>query len=170
MSKITTLEMECVLSDFFDKRRNLIVPNVSWGMFNYELDLVVLSSSGYATEIEIKISKADLKKDKEKRHEHENVMIKNLYFAIPDHMDIKFALENIPERAGLLVVVENTTRRRNKYSVRGVRSPVSASKPYRWTDEDRYKLARLGALRIWRLKEKIIKLKSGGWHEKYNTF
>ena len=47
--------------NFFNYRANLIVPNISWGLGLHECDLLVLTSSGYATEIEIKVSKADLK-------------------------------------------------------------------------------------------------------------
>ena len=53
-----TIEMEVALMKHFGIRQNIIVPNVSWSFLNYEADLVVLTKSNYATEIEIKISKA----------------------------------------------------------------------------------------------------------------
>jgi len=179
MKKITTLEMECVLARNFDRRTNLIVPNVSWGMFHYELDLVVLTPSGYATEIEIKVSKSDLKKDKEKFHNHENDMIKTLYFAIPEYIDSDFALTQIPYHAGLLVVYEveigsyQDVKSTEEYSkilsgeieipkkiikrVKEIKKPVIKNNPYKWNDKERYELSRLGSLRIWGLKEKLIK-------------
>ncbi len=67
MTKITTPEMECALAAFFDSRANLIVPRVHWGMADlHECDLLMVSKVGYVTEIEIKITRADLKKDAEK--------------------------------------------------------------------------------------------------------
>ena len=63
--KITTLEMETLLMNHFNYLQNIIVPNVSNGIFHkehgwlHECDLLVLSKANYATEIEIKISKAD---------------------------------------------------------------------------------------------------------------
>ena len=68
--KITTPEMECRLADYFGYRKNLIVPNVYWGLDMHECDLLVLSQAGYATEIEIKISIADLRADAKKVHGH----------------------------------------------------------------------------------------------------
>lgn len=64
--KITTLDMEIVLMEYFGVNRNIIVPNVSWGLNLHECDLLIFSKSGYATEVEIKISKQDLLKDKNK--------------------------------------------------------------------------------------------------------
>lgn len=63
---MTTLEMEIALMRELNIRKNIIVPNVSFGMYFkgygalHECDLLCLSKSGYATEIEIKIIKSDL--------------------------------------------------------------------------------------------------------------
>ena len=73
MKKTTTLEMEVHLSSFLNFRTNIVVPNVSWGMFSHECDLIRLTPSGYCSEIEIKVSLADLKKDQEKRHNNVDV-------------------------------------------------------------------------------------------------
>ena len=66
--KITTLEMEIAVMRWLGIRQNLVVPNVSWGLLNYEADVVSLTPSGYATEVEIKVSKADLLADFKKGH------------------------------------------------------------------------------------------------------
>ena len=39
MNYETTAEMELAVVRHFNARKNVIVPNVSWGMFPYELDL-----------------------------------------------------------------------------------------------------------------------------------
>lgn len=152
---MTTLEMEVALMKHFDVRRNLIVPNVSFGMRSkeygslHECDLLVLSKSNYATEIEIKVSKSDLLKDFEKGHGHDHNLIKNLYYAVPSHLQ-EIALEVIPKRSGLLVVDDR---------VKQVKSPISRSNCIKWSDKDRLNLMRLGCMRIFTLKKNVLKLK-----------
>src|SRR5690606_3456699 len=95
-------EVEMAVVNYFGSRQHLIVPNVSWGFgLNYEADLVVVTKAGYAKEIEIKVSRADLLKDKEKKHNHDCSKFKELYFAIPERL-LKDK-EHIPERAGIIV-------------------------------------------------------------------
>lgn len=149
--QITTAEMEIALATYFDYRRNLIVPNISWGLFLHECDLLILTKSGYAYEVEIKVSKADLIKDKEKEHGHKSNRIKFLYFAIPDYLLPH--REHIPKRAGIISII---THGHSKGVCQIVRPPVVNSM-YRFTDEERYQVARLGAIRIWGLKIKIQK-------------
>lgn len=140
---------------YLDFRRNLIVPNVSWGMFYYECDLVSLTPAGYATEIEIKVSKADLKKDKEKRHNHDDWHFKYLYFAVPDYLEDCVA-EHIPERAGIIIVSEKKSNYYGSYyTCKVIRKPRARQNPYCFTDKDRFKLARLGAIRIYGMKKAI---------------
>ncbi len=59
---VSTIEMEIALQDHLSTSSNIIAPNVRHGMFTHECDLAVISKAGYCTEIEIKISAADLKK------------------------------------------------------------------------------------------------------------
>mgnify|MGYP001562620441 CR=1 FL=1 len=147
---LTCLEIECAVIDYFNPRVNLIVPNVSWGMFNYELDLLVLTPSGFAYEIEIKTNRADLIRDKGKLHGHRNSKIARLYFAIPKamHKDI----EHIPEHAGIIEVHDGSPLERGDCEI------IRESKKntdYVFTDKERYKIARLGTLRILGLKKTI---------------
>jgi hypothetical protein len=153
--------MEVAVSGYFSPRQNLIVPNVSWGMFRHEVDLCVLSPAGYASEIEIKVSRSDLIKDKEKRHGHDEPMIKYLYFAIPVHLEKD--IDHIPERAGVLIVEWNEPWK--MYGSRKVEGWWSCKKKRnakiqynrKWTDHERNSLLRLGAMRIWGLKTKLSK-------------
>ena len=161
--KPKTLDIEIAVSSYFGIRQNTIVPNLFWSMFNYELDLCVLSKSGYATEVEIKASRQDLIKDREKPHGHHNEMIKYLYFAIPYHL-LK-DIEHIPERAGILVVEYQeawesyTYKRKAFFSCTRFREP-KLNYNYRWTDTDRRKLLRLAAMRTWTLKRQLQKARS----------
>lgn len=147
-----TIEMEIALMDHFNIRQNIIVPNLSWSFLNHEADIVSLSKSGYATEIEIKVSKADLKKDKEKNHCHESDMIKYLFFAVPSELK-EFALTEIPERAGLLEIIQYGEASR-KY-VKQIRPPALNKNHRKWTPNERARLAELGCMRILGLKKKV---------------
>ena len=53
---LNTADMEIAIAEWVGTRTHLVVPNVSYGMYVHECDLFVLSKSGYATEIEIKIT------------------------------------------------------------------------------------------------------------------
>jgi len=154
MNKITTIDMELVLVNHFKPRTKLIVPNVSWGLGVHECDLLILSQTGYATEVEIKVSSYDLVKDKKKWHRHDSPKIKYLYFAIPYY--IEELIDKIPDRAGVIVVRKSNYN--GKLFCDIVRKPKIHSR-YKFSEEEKYKLARLGALRIWTLKQNIQKLK-----------
>ena len=165
--KITTLDIEIAVAQFLDLRANLIVPNVSWGMELHECDLLIATKNRYLWEIEIKISKADLVKDKGKRHGHYDERIKRLYFAIPD--TLIGHIDHVPDRAGIIVVdteqlLDYRSNNRNvkmyRYCCDTIKEPQQASGK-KMTDAEYLKLARLGAMRVWALKNKIQKLKEG---------
>ena len=153
VNKITTPEMEVVIADYFNYRTNIIVPRVSWGAFVHECDLLVLTKANYAIEVEIKIDKYDLKKDILKRHSHNDEKIKKVYMAIPIYLCNE--LELIPKHFGILIVKDHPYIN-NSLHVKKIREAKTAH-DYKWTDEQKFNLARLGAMRIWRLSEKLNK-------------
>lgn len=162
MNYETAKEIEIAISDWFGIVNHIIVPNVSWGMFRYECDLVALSSSNYAYEIEIKISKYDLFKDRLKRHNHDDWRIRKLWFAIPEKLSvIQECIQAIPDRSGILVVQKNG-------HVTELRQPKINESAQPLSDTDRFKLARLGTMRIWRLKKALLKLESLSMMEDYS--
>ena len=65
------------LSPFYI-RSHIVVPNVSYGLgFNHELDLLSISTPAHiGTEIEIKVSVSDLKRDAKKKHPHKDHRIR----------------------------------------------------------------------------------------------
>ena len=150
---ITTLEMEVAIMNYLGVRKNIIVPNVFWGLIDYEADIVSLTKSGYATEIEIKVSKSDLLADFKKSIQHNSNLFKYFYYAIPKDMQ-EYALDKIPKEAGLLVV--SFGKDSNDLSVTEVRSPILNKSHIKWTDKDTLKLAELGCMRILGLKKKLI--------------
>lgn len=137
----------CALANFFDWRRNIIVPNVSWGLGVHECDLLIVTpNGGYATEVEIKISKADLMKDKEKDHGHISDKIKYFYFAVPE--ELKHLVTEIPERAGMIIM-------RSGGYCEVIREATVNKNARALTQEELKHVAHLGCMRIWGLKEKI---------------
>lgn len=141
-------EIELQIADYFGIRQNVIIPNVSWGFVNHECDLLVLSKAGYATEIEIKISAADLKNDLKKRHLHFSDKIKYLYFAIP-HTLLKY-ISFIPLHAGILVVYPESYKKR----VFCLAKPEANRKSRPLNEKDIIQITRLGCIRIWSYRRK----------------
>lgn len=161
MNKIKTIDMEISVMAFLNYRQNTIVPNVSWGLFIHECDLLILTKSGYLWEVEIKVDKYDLIKDKEKRHKHCNDKLRRLYFAIPDYLEDEISY--IPERAGIILV--NTKNYRHfkqgmsyKHNCYLLRYPKENTTAKKVGSEEILKIAQLGAMRIHTLKRKISKL------------
>src|SRR5699024_7195503 len=87
------------------------------GELGFELDILSVTKSGYATGVEIKVSKSDLKRDLKKRHWElynnsrlENVemyrklyfgKLKYFYYAVPPEL-IEDAENQIPDWCGIL--------------------------------------------------------------------
>jgi len=149
MNYETTGEIEEAVVRHFNARKNVIVPNVSWGMFPYELDLCILNNDSlYASEVEIKISKSDLKADAKKNHSHDKNgnYIKYLWFAMPKKL---MGCEDlVPENAGILYI--------DKWGFSKIfRKAIANKLAKKWDYEKAFKLARLGTLRIWDLKRSL---------------
>jgi len=148
--KCTDIELELV--NYFNPRSSLIIPNVAWGFNIHECDLIVVSTAGFITEVEIKISKADIKADLKKRHKHFDTRIKRLFFAIPYYLED--CADLIPEDAGILTIGDREGKPWDWKAVVMTRRPKDKS-IYKCTTEDRRTLARLGTLRMWSLKKEL---------------
>jgi hypothetical protein len=148
--KFTAKDVELAVAGYFKPRRNLICPNIHWGMgINHECDVFVLKKTGYAYEIEIKVSRGDLKKDLKKKRGHNSNKLRRLYFAIPEYLIESKDL--IPRHAGILVI--------GKYGkVTEIRKAKDNKEAVRISDNERFHLAHLACMRIWKLKAKIKKL------------
>ena len=144
------LDIEIAVISHFSPRRNIVVPNVWWGMgFSHECDVFVVTPAGVGTEIEIKTDKYDLINDKKKPHQHGSSKIRRLYFAITT--DLMPFIEHIPEHAGIIECYE-TENFGNM--LRFHRQPKDNGK-YKFDEKERLKLAHLGAMRILDLKKTI---------------
>jgi hypothetical protein len=153
----TTIEMELSISELFGIRKNIIVPNISWGFDGiHECDLFIIKQSMYAIEVEIKRSISDLKADFKKKHGHVDPQnrIHELYYAVPIELyDVAVTL--IPEDAG---IIASTRMKSGILRSSIVKKPKRIKGARKLTTEEQYKVARLGTMRIWSLKKKIIKL------------
>ena len=146
-------EIELVVANHFNPRQNLIVPNVSWSMFSHECDVLVLTQSDYAYEVEIKVTASDLKRDAGKTHGHKSKYIKLLWFAMPDYLEPYVSF--VPANAGVMLVSRDSYGRD---TCRVVRGPGVNRDAVKWTPEKRMELMRLAGLRIWNLKEAIHRM------------
>ena len=144
---VTTVDMENALvarkSSPFSFTQHLIVNRTKW-LVNHEADMLVLSDSGYITEIEIKISKSDFKADFKKNHHHESGYVKYLYYAVPEFLK-EWALENLPEGAGLVSVSPEHHVMRPRI-IKGAEARKNVRKI---TDKMRLDFMRLMAMRYW---------------------
>ena len=154
-----TIEVECAVADYFGVRQNIIVPNISWGLWLHEMDIAVIRPSGALLEVEIKVSVSDMKADLKKRHGHQDNQnrIKGMYYAMPASIYEK-CLPYVPEGCGILVIHEDWQNVPNYQRVRSKREPATRKGYVKLTKDEMAQATRLGCLRIWTLKKNIIKL------------
>lgn len=147
MNHETAKEIEIAVARYFDTRINMIIPNVFWGLdLQHECDLFILTKTGWAYEVEIKVSKYDLRNDAKKRHGHKSKLLRKLYFAIPEKLEPE--IDNIPEHAGVLVVGVGGR-------VKKAREAEQNKLAIKIPNDKALKLGRLAAMRIWNLKTTI---------------
>jgi hypothetical protein len=165
MSELTSYDIEVAVANYFNPRIHLIVPNISHGMYLHECDLLVMNGRNYGVEVEIKISKADVKKDLKKPHQHNSNRIRRLFFAIPEKLYIDDVVAMIPERAGIFVI---EPAKKVLYSAGG-KDNVSYTVPPKcvqkrsakinkyarpFSDSERIEMGRLGMLRYWNIRNR----------------
>lgn len=140
--------------------------------------MLVLSKSGYLTEIEIKRSWSDFLADFKKKHNHHNFpIIKYFYYCVPasifekvrDKLEEEFEKRNEKDGfdyTGIITYDEDLNlefhgRRFKAFKTDILREAypqmLGAKKLFL---EQRLELARLGTMRIITLKENILKLKT----------
>lgn len=137
-------------SPFFARRHLAVVPNVSWGLLNWEADLLVLQRNGFLTEVEIKISLQDWKADAAKAKwtdQQFKRLVKRFWYAVPADLAERRAEAGIPDHAGVIA----WRREGNRESLNIVRLPKSNRDALACTIEEQQKLMRLGCLKAWKM-------------------
>lgn len=139
-----TKQLELHIVNHFDPQRNLILPNASFGIgIKYEADLVVITPSDYAYEVELKVTRADLMADRKKKHGHLCSFFRGLWFAIPDSIrDDKL----IPWYAGIKIISPDG-------SVKTVRKPTVNRQAKKLTTDQKLQVLRLAHMRLWNEKK-----------------
>ena len=171
-TKLTIQQIHLALRDsgLWNKRTDIMIPNLSWGLLPYEADFVVLSKSGYLTEVEIKRSWEDFKADFKKNHNHDAEQVYYFYYCVPVSIVGKvkeFLMEKYGERyflcapavlwydesGNVRVAVDDNQRCFGSHYAASVSPNVKHRKLFL---EEQLTVARLGQLRYWSLLEKHL--------------
>lgn len=170
----TLYEIEIALakSSHFNFIKNIVVFNINGISCKlpifHECDMLVLSKLGYLTEIEIKRSWSDFLKDFNKTHSRESMgIIKYFYCCIPESL-LKKAYDKLEEinrdYSGIITYDEDLKiklhghRYRVKVNLGNYSYSFITNKTYRKLYlEEQLEVARLGAIKVIKLKEKISK-------------
>ena len=192
MSKLDTslsvaqIQLALHNSGLWNKRSDIMVPNLSWGLLPYEADFVVLSKSGYLTEVEIKRSWADFKADFNKSHRHDDERIYHFFYCVPvaifpkvkDFLVERLKMEMETTRNNVLNMDDKTKEVFLKNILNHPKLPAvltfdeygnvkaagfGYSGAYRNNCrklfiEEQLQVARLGCLRYWKQQDSIVEL------------
>lgn len=74
---------DTIVRRYCNTREDIIIPNLSWGLLPYEIDLAVIKPNGYMTEYEIKRSYSDLVADFKKAIYHNDERVKYFHYVLP---------------------------------------------------------------------------------------
>jgi len=157
---ISLIEMELAISKMFGIRQHIIVPNISWGFLSHEADLCVVSKAGCLKEIEIKRSFSDFNADFKKGHTHGDRQnrITEFYYAIPIEL-LEKCLPLVPEGAGIITCHKDVKNIYKSYArIERKAKRIKGSRSL--TTGEQLSIARLGCLRIWSGKAKIVTLQN----------
>ncbi len=162
----TVREIQQALHDssLFNQRSDIMVPNVSWGLLPYEADFVDINRNGYMTEVEIKRSFEDFKKDFNKSHSHDDERVYYFYYCVPEAIYdkvIEFLDEKYESKPNYLKPAVLYYDEKLEIHNTGYGSVCAMHKNgvrYRKLFlEEQLTVARLGTLRYWKQETKIEK-------------
>ncbi len=157
---MNAVDIELAVANHFGWRQNIIVPNISWGLLPWgrEIDVLVVRPSGFADEIEIKISASDIKADTKKYHRRlpRHELLRRWWFAVPEKLS---GHPDIPADAGILAYRENDIFPNNPDTAILItkRAPHINKMARKLRADEIEKVLHLGCMRIWSLKEALKK-------------
>lgn len=149
-------------SNIWDKRSDIMIPNLSWGLLPYEADFVVVNKSGYMTEIEIKRSLKDFKADFKKCHKHDDERIYKFAYCVPESIcerAVSFIREQNPDKPDYMLpaVIYYSEDMCIWFTELKYFDNYNAPKRRKLFLEEMLTVARLGQLRYWARVEKDCK-------------
>ena len=161
---VTSADIERAIIRRWAPENTLIVPNVAQGFVRWgEIDMLKVEQSLYLTEIEIKVSLSDLKREWGKLRwgpvyqDRFRKTIRRYFIAMPECLYEK-GRAVIPDwvGAGILTVrpVEEIHGRFTRPCAREKQKPRINKEAEKITIEDLATLGRLGTLRYWSLRRK----------------
>ena len=161
---ITSSDIERAIIRTWAPEKTLIVPNVSYGFVRWgEIDMLKVEQSRYLTEIEIKVSLSDLKREWKKMRwapvyqDGFRKTIRRYYIAMPEGL-YETGRAVIPDwvGAGILTVrpVEEINGRLTRPYAYEKQKPRINKESKKITIEDLATLGRLGTLRYWSLRRR----------------
>ena len=158
-TKLTVKQIQYAIRycGFWNPRADLMVPNVSWGLLDYEADFVIMTPNGYLTEIEIKRSWEDFKADFKKDHKHDDERIYHFYYCVSEGIwdKVKEYLDSMYlrpiDRPAVLTYNEWGHITKQNYGYTGAYRNKKCRKLFL---EEQFKLAKLAAFRYWSIEEK----------------
>ncbi|MGN1155682.1 MAG: hypothetical protein ACI4TK_05860 [Agathobacter sp.] len=156
LTRLTVHDIEYALCSYYDIRKHIIVPNVSWGFFReHEADLVVITKANYLTEIEIKRSWRDFLKDFRKDSFHADNRIKSFYYCVPECMvepckEYLYSDSALERRLGKIGLISFDEQGRICFERNGEKDIA-----LKLTTTEVMEIARLGVLRFWDTRRRL---------------
>jgi hypothetical protein len=142
-------------SPFMARRHLAVVPNISWGMFQWETDLLILHKNLFLSEVEIKISMSDFRADTEKDkfgkylHRHQE-MIRRFFYAAPKKLAMKMVSMT---DYGVIGIDEDSSR------IEILKRATPNKLARKMKDSECITILRLAALKAWDLAHR--------WEDKF---
>lgn len=159
-TKKTTSEIEVAIAKHFDIRKNIIVFGVTEisGLVQHECDVLIMARNGYLTEVEIKRSYTDFLNEFKKSHNHLDDTVQKIhkfYYCVPKSIVEKVIAKLIEMEWQCDGVYSYNEDEDIRLSWHKVELPYKARLARKLFIEEQLQLARLGAMRVVALKEKL---------------
>lgn len=163
-TKLTLDQIHLALrnSGLWNKRSDIMVPNLSWGLLSYEADFVIVSKSGYMTEIEIKRSWEDFKADFKKDHRHNDERVYYFAYCVPEGISdrvIAYLKEKKQDERYIILPAVLTYSEDMRIGTTELKifDNLNVKNRRKLFLEEMFMIARLGQLRYWARVEKDYK-------------
>ena len=166
---IYEIEVALAKCDQFNFVRNIVAFNVKGQSeklpIYHECDMLVMSKSGYLTEIEIKRSWSDFLADFKKHHGHKcPELIKQFYYCVPLSIYDKVYDKLKEKRVDYTGIITYNEDLYLEFHRRDWQFAQDERPPFVWARklflEQQLELARLGAMRSVLLREKLSKIEN----------